>query len=165
MPIGRIHRSLGYRRVRPGVQPLCCASTETKRGFGEETKFLDELAKRGWPLRSSIRAESESGGRNLRSWADVTPIRLSVWRKISRTTRFWLGNRSWACAVTDVVVAVRKLIDWIKPDRSALWHAARRDAALMACFAAAVEPAIERVADRGHDPEFPGSFVGDVGSD
>jgi hypothetical protein len=46
--------------------------------------------------------------------------------------------------VTDVVAAVRKIIDPTRPRRVVV--CGRRDAALTACFAAAVEPAIELVA-------------------
>jgi hypothetical protein len=57
---------------------------------------------------------------------------------------FLVGKSLLGMRVTDVLVAVRKILAERKPRRVVL--CARRDAALTACLAAAVEPAIDLVA-------------------
>jgi hypothetical protein len=57
---------------------------------------------------------------------------------------FLVGKSLLGMRVADVLVAVRGIIEQRRPRRVAL--CARRDAALVACFAAAVEPSIDMVA-------------------
>lgn len=57
---------------------------------------------------------------------------------------FLVGESLLGLRVADVLAAVRRAVDKTKPRRLIL--CARRDAALVACFAAALEPAIQGVA-------------------
>ena len=135
-------------RLSPGsarsATAVLCVNGNEARDWREETKFLDELAQRGLAVTivdprgvGERRPKLEILGRR---YAD--PL-VGVEENIAYNA-FLVGKSLLGMRVTDVVVAVRKLIDQTRPKRVVV--CARRDAALMACFAAAVEPAIERVA-------------------
>jgi hypothetical protein len=72
---------------------------------------------------------------------------------------FLVGKSVLAMRVTDIVVAVRKLVGPTEPKKLVLLG--RRDAALVACFAAAVEPSINRVAVEELLPSFRSLFSSD----
>ena len=69
---------------------------------------------------------------------------------------FLVGKSLLGMRVTDVLAAVRKLVARLKPKRVVL--CGRRDAALVACLAAAVEPAIDCVAVEDMLPSFHSLF-------
>jgi hypothetical protein len=135
-------------RVSPGsgqsATAVLCVNGNEARDWRDETKFLDDLARRGLAVQvvdprgvGERRPKLEILGRR---YAD--PL-VGVEENIAYNA-FLIGKSLLGMRVTDVVVAVRNIFDQAKPRRVVV--CARRDAALTACFAAAVEPAIELVA-------------------
>ncbi|HEX3448668.1 MAG TPA: acetylxylan esterase [Isosphaeraceae bacterium] len=147
-------------RVSPGssrsaTAVLCVNGNET-RDWRDETRFFDGLARHGLAVTvvdprgvAQRRPGLAIFGRN---YAD--PL-VGVEENIAYNA-FLVGKSLLGMRVTDVLVAVRKLLDQDKPGRIVL--CARRDAALTACFAAAVEPAIESVATEDMVLSFRGLF-------
>jgi Acetyl xylan esterase (AXE1) len=123
---------------------VLCVNGNESRDWREETQFLDGLVKGGLAV-SVVDPRGVAQRRPKlaifgRSYTD--PL-VGVDENIAYNA-FLVGKSLLGMRVTDVLVAVRKLLDQDKPERVVL--CARRDAALTACFAAAVEPAIELVA-------------------
>jgi hypothetical protein len=79
-----------------------------------------------------LESRSASSGRPVGRWSDIA------------YNAFLAGKSLLGMCVTDVLQAVRKIIEQRKPKR--LVVCGRRDAALLASFAAAVESAIDLVA-------------------
>ena len=128
---------------RSGTAVLCVNGNET-RDWRDETGFFDGMTRLGLAVTvvdprgvAQLRPKLAIFGR---SYTD--PL-VGVEENIAYNA-FLVGKSLLGMRVTDVVVAVRKILDQAKPKRVVL--CARRDAALTACFAAAVEPAIELVA-------------------
>lgn len=111
---------------------------------GAEAKFLDGLVRRGL----AVTVVDPRGVGRARTTLTVPghdyadPL-VGVEENIAYNA-FLVGKSLLGMRVTDVLVAVRKIGDHQKARRVIL--CARRDAALIACFAAAAEPTIDMVA-------------------
>jgi pimeloyl-ACP methyl ester carboxylesterase len=126
---------------------ILCINGSESRNWRDETSFFDGLAQPGFAVAvvdprgvAQRRPKFEILGRGY-----VDPL-VGVEENIAYNA-FLVGKSLLGMRVTDVVFAVRKMLDQAKPKRVVL--CARADAALIACFAAALEPAIELVATEG----------------
>jgi hypothetical protein len=126
---------------------ILCINGNESRNWRDETSFFDGLAQPGLAVAvvdprgvAQRRPKFEILGRGY-----VDPL-VGVEENIAYNA-FLVGKSLLGMRVTDVVFAVRKMLDQAKPKRVVL--CARADAALIACFAAALEPAIELVATEG----------------
>ncbi len=122
---------------------LCINGNDTD-DWRQEPKFLDGLLRRG--LAVAV-VDPRGVGRNRtpltvpgRDYAD--PL-VGVEENIAYNA-FLVGKSLLGMRVTDVLAAVRKIGDHHKARRVVL--CARRDAALIACFAASADPTIDMVA-------------------
>jgi hypothetical protein len=132
---------------REGGTLVVLVNGNEARGWQDEKEFLAALGKRGLavavadprgvgPLRPDLAVKGHD-------YAD--PL-CGVEENVAYNA-FLVGKSLLGMRVTDVLAAVRKLIEKAKPARMVL--GGRADAALVACLAAAVEPAVTHVAAEG----------------
>ena len=122
---------------------MCVNGNETP-DWREQREFLAALTRAGHAVAvvdprgvGTLRPDLKTRGG---SYADP----LSGVEENIAYNAFLVGQSLLGLRVSDVLAAVRKVVDSMKPQRLIL--CARRDAALVACFAAAVEPTIHSVA-------------------
>jgi cephalosporin-C deacetylase-like acetyl esterase len=129
---------------RDGTKLLLCINGNEARDWREETEFLRELAQHGFAV-SLI--DPRGVGRlrpPLRIWGRDYADPLEGVEENIAYNAFLVGKSLVGMRVTDVLMAVRKIMKPVKPQKVVL--CGRRDAALIACLAAAVEPSITHVA-------------------
>ncbi len=138
-------RTVEIARGAPANQTLiACINGNETRPWQDEKGFLQALAKGG----SSVVAIDPRGVGALRPALGVRghdyadPL-AGVEENLAYNA-FLVGKSLLGMRVTDVQAAVRTLAAERKPARIVL--CGRRDAALVACLAAAIEPAVSRVA-------------------
>ncbi len=122
---------------------LCINGNESK-DWRDEAKFLDELIRRGF----AVAVVDPRGVAKLRTRLTVpdhnyTDPLVGVEENIAYNA-FLVGKSLLGMRVSDVLVSARKIRDDRRAVRVVL--CARRDAALVACFTASVEPRIDLVA-------------------
>jgi dienelactone hydrolase len=129
---------------KPNRTAVVCINGNETRDWREEAGFLEGLARRGLTVIvvnprgvAQGRAKLAVPGRNYADPLDGVEENIAY-------NAFLVGKSLVGMRVTDVLAAVRKILAERKPRRVVL--CARRDAALTACLAAAVEPAIDLVA-------------------
>src|SRR5262249_18170405 len=114
------------------------------RGWQQENVLLDTLSQRGYGI---VVVDPRGVGALRRDLAvkghDYPDPLVGVEANVAYNA-FLVGKSLLGMRVADVQAAVRHLAEKIKPQRVIL--CGRRDAALVACLTAAVEPGIERVA-------------------
>ena len=123
---------------------VLCINGNNSKDWRDEAKFLDGLVRRGL----AVAVVDPRGVAKLRTRLTVPghdyadPL-VGVEENIAYDA-FLVGKSLLGMRVSDVLVAARKIRDERRAPRVVL--CARRDAALVACFTAAVEPAIDLVA-------------------
>jgi hypothetical protein len=130
--------------VKEGQTILVCINGNETPDFREEKDFLDALVKEGY----AVVVVDPRGVGKLRP--DITvkghdyadPL-VGVEENIAYNA-FLVGRSLLGMRVSDVIEAVRKITAKMKPKQVVL--CGRRDAALVCCMAAAVEPAVKQVA-------------------
>ena len=134
---------------------VCLNGNETTR-WHQEQRFSDTLVAKGYAV---VVIDPRGVGRiqpNLavkgRDYCD--PI-SGVEENIAYNA-FLVGKSVLAMRVTDVLAALRRLAHPTEPKKLVL--VGRRDAALAACFAAAIEPEVEQVAVEDLLPSFRSLF-------
>jgi dienelactone hydrolase len=127
-----------------GKSVVLCVNGNESRDWREEVGFLRELSQRGHVV---LVIDPRGAGQSRcglaikgRDYADP----LSGVEENIAYNAFLVGKSLLGMRVTDVIVGVGKLQARWKPDRIVV--CGRRDAALLACLAAAVEPSITHVA-------------------
>lgn len=127
----------------PSTLVVCINGNEC-RPWQEERAFLDTLAKRGFAVVvvdprgvNSLRPKLSIKGHD---YAD--PL-VGVEENLAYNA-FLVGKSLLGMRVTDIRAAVKTLAAEVKPSRIVL--VGRRDAGLVACFTAAVEPRVTHVA-------------------
>jgi dienelactone hydrolase len=134
---------------------VCVNGNESPR-WHEERKFVDALVTKGY---ASVVVDSRGVGRLQPSFSlpgrDYCDPISGVEENIAYNA-FLVGKSLLGMRVTDVLAAVKRLVDPTKPKKLIL--VGRRDAALVACLAAAVEPAIDQVAVEDLLPSFRSLF-------
>jgi pimeloyl-ACP methyl ester carboxylesterase len=128
---------------RGGTAILCVNGNET-RDWKNESGFLDELSRRGLAVtvvdpRGVGERRPKVVSRGLSFSDPIDGVEENIAYNAFLTGKSLVGMR-----VADVVAAVRRVVQESRPERIVL--CGRRDAALVACFAAAEEPLVEMVA-------------------
>ncbi len=139
------YRTIEIAAGKPADQTLVvCVNGNESRPWQEEKAFLQALAKRGYAVVvvdprgvGSLRPKLSVQGHE---YAD--PL-VGVEENLAYNA-FLVGKSLLGMRVTDVQTAVRKLATQTKRTRIVL--CGRRDAALVACLAAAIEPNVTHVA-------------------
>ena len=134
---------------------VCINGNESNR-WHEEQKLVDVLALKGYAV---VVVDPRGVGRiqtnfSLPGREYCDPI-SGVEENLAYNA-FLVGKSLLGMRVTDVLAAVKRLVDPTKPKKLVL--VGRRDSALVACMAAAVEPAIDRVAVEDLLPSFRSLF-------
>ena len=123
---------------------VVCVNGNEARDWREETELLRALERRG----HAVLVVDPRGAAQSRPAIFATARRyndpISGVEENIAYNAFLLGKSLLGMRVTDVLVAIKMLAEKGKPRRIVL--CGRRDAALVACLAAAVEPAIDQVA-------------------
>ena len=132
-------------RPGPGQTVVVLINGNESRGWAEETEFLEGVegprpcGRRRRSTRSG-RDRAPSFSRSARNYADP----LSGVEENIAYNAFLVGKSLVGMRVADVLKALERLAAKGKPRRVIV--CGRRDAALVACLAAAVHPTIDRVA-------------------
>jgi hypothetical protein len=123
---------------------IVCINGNETRNWQEEKEFLEALGKAGYAVAaidprgvSKLRPNKNIKGRD---YAD--PL-AGVEENIAYNA-FLIGQSLLGMRAADVVAAIKKLTSKVQPKQIVLFG--RRDAALVASFTAAVEPAVSRIA-------------------
>jgi pimeloyl-ACP methyl ester carboxylesterase len=131
---------------------IACVNGSEGRRWHEEPALLNAISRKGYAI---VVIDPRGVGRIQPSLAvagrDYCDPICGVEENIAYNA-FLVGRSLMAMRVADVVVAVQRLIDPARPRKLILMG--RRDAALIACLAAAIEPAIDRVAVEDLLPSF-----------
>ena len=123
---------------------VVCINGNDTQDWRDEAKFLDGLVRQGLAVAVvDPRGVAKRRTRLTVPGHDYADPLVGVEENIAYNA-FLVGKSLLGMRVTDVLVAVRKIRDQKKARRVVL--CARRDAALVACFAASVEPTIDLVA-------------------
>ncbi len=135
---------------------IVCINGNESHGWREEPRFLEALVKNGYGV---VVVDTRGVGQlrpslSLLGRAYSDPL-SGVEENIAYNA-FLVGKSLLGMRVTDLVAAVRKLGEPTKPKRIVL--VARRDSALTASIAAAIEPSIDRVAVEDLLPSFRSLF-------
>jgi dienelactone hydrolase len=138
------YETVEIARGKPGQTLVVCINGNESRPWQEEKVFLRALDKRGHAVVvvnprgvGSLRPKLNVQGRD---YAD--PL-VGVEENLAYNA-FLVGKSLLGMRVTDVQEAVRKLSAQTK--RSRILLCGRRDAALVACLTAAIEPSVSHVA-------------------
>jgi hypothetical protein len=138
---------------------IVCVNGNETAGWTEEREFVRALSRRGHAV---VEVDPRGVGGLCPKLAvaghDYIDPLDGVEENIAYNA-FLVGKSLLGMRVTDVLAVVRKLIAQRKPKRIVL--CGRRDAALVACLAAAVEPAIDRVAVEDLLPSYRSLFSAD----
>jgi dienelactone hydrolase len=128
----------------PNRTIVVCINGNDTQDWREEAKFLDGLVRQGLAIAIvDPRGVARRRTRLTVPGRDYVDPLVGVEENIAYNA-FLVGKSLLGMRVTDVLVAVRRIRDRRKAGRVVL--CARRDAALVACLAASVEPTIDRVA-------------------
>jgi dienelactone hydrolase/pimeloyl-ACP methyl ester carboxylesterase len=129
---------------REGNTLVLCVNGNETRDWREETDFLRELERHGQVVSVvDPRGMGQSRPRFVIWGRDYADPLDGVEENIAYNA-FLVGKSLLGMRVTDVLIAVRKLLTPMKPQKIVL--CGRRDAALIVCLAAALEPSITHVA-------------------
>jgi dienelactone hydrolase/pimeloyl-ACP methyl ester carboxylesterase len=137
---------------------VCINGNEGPR-WHEERKLIDVLVNNGYAV---VVVDPRGVGRLQTNFSlpgrDYCDAISGVEENIAYNA-FLVGKSLLGMRVTDVLAAVKRLIEPTKPKKFIV--VGRRDAALSACLAAAVEPAIDQVAVEDLLPSFGSLFSAD----
>jgi cephalosporin-C deacetylase-like acetyl esterase len=123
---------------------VVCVNGNESRDWREETELLRALEGRGHAvLVVDPRGVAQARPAIFATARHYTDPLSGVEENIAYNA-FLLGKSLLGMRVTDVLVAIKAMVEKGKPRRIVL--CGRRDAALVACLAAAVEPAVDQVA-------------------
>jgi dienelactone hydrolase len=123
---------------------VLCINGNDMKDWRDEAKFLDGLVRRGFAVAVvDPRGVGRSRSKLSVPGHDYADPLVGVEENIAYNA-FLVGKSLLGMRVTDVLAAVQLIRDHRKGRRVVL--CARGDAALTACFAASVEPTIEKVA-------------------
>jgi dienelactone hydrolase len=130
--------------ARPGRATIVCINSNEARNWRDETKFLRAMDREGHTV---IVVDPRGVGMSrpkldVRGLAYADPL-SGVEENIAYNA-FLVGKSLVGMRVSDVLVTIKRLTARGQSRRVVL--CGRRDAAFIACLAAAVEPAIDRVA-------------------
>ena len=132
------------RRARAGETFVLCVNGNETPDWLEERALLKALEAAGHSVAVADPRGAGSARPSLTVRGAAYADPLSGVEENIAYNAFLVGESLLGLRVADVLAAVRKAVDATKPRRIIL--CARRDAALVALFAAAVEPAIHGIA-------------------
>jgi dienelactone hydrolase len=134
--------------ITPGAGPgkvlVLCVNGNEASDWREQRPFLRSIETAGHSVAIVDPRGAGSERLGLRSRGGSYTDPLSGVEENVAYNAFLVGQSLLGLRVADVLAAARKILDTIKP--RALILCGRRDAALVACLAAAVEPVVQGVA-------------------
>ncbi len=141
----------------PDRATVICVNGNEARDWREERSFFDALRRLGHAIVVvDARGVGERRPKLAVAGSDYNDPLEGVEGNIAYNA-FLVGKSLLGMRVTDVLTALHKLAAQTKPKRVVI--CGRRDAALTACLAAAVEPSIDRVAVEDLLPSFRSLFA------
>jgi dienelactone hydrolase len=127
-----------------GKSLVVCVNGNEAPDWREERAFLQALARAGHAIVIVDPRGAGAARLNLTSRGSSYADPLSGVEENVAYNAFLVGESLLGLRLSDVLAAVQKVVAGMRPRRLVL--CGRRDAALVACFAAAVEPSIQGVA-------------------